>query len=75
MLVPGGVANSGMVPPDAGYDSAEMIKPAVTAPPLSWLVSDATGNETGRRFLAVHRDLMGRPNIGPRARRQAAPMS
>ena len=56
VLVPGGVTNTGMVPLEAGYDRAEMIQPAVMAPPLNWLVSDAAGGVTGRRFLAVHWD-------------------
>jgi hypothetical protein len=33
-----------------------MIQPAVMAPPLNRLVSNAAGNVTGRRFLAVHWD-------------------
>ena len=61
MLVPGGVTNTGMVPLGAGYDRAEMIQPAVMAPPLNWLVSDAAGGVTGRRFLAVHWD----PSLSP----------
>ena len=56
VLVPGGVTNTPMVPPEAGYDRAEMIQPAVMSPPLNWLVSDAAGGVTGRRFLAVHWD-------------------
>lgn len=56
VLVPGGVTNTGMVPLEAGYDRAEMIQPAVMATPLNWLVSDAAGGVTGRRFLAVHWD-------------------
>jgi len=56
VLVPGGVTNTGMVPLEAGYDRAEMIQPSVMAPPLNWLVSDAAGGVTGRRFLAVHWD-------------------
>jgi NAD(P)-dependent dehydrogenase (short-subunit alcohol dehydrogenase family) len=56
VLVPGGVTNTPMVPLEAGYDRAEMIQPAVMAPPLNWLVSDAAGAVTGRRFLAVHWD-------------------
>src|SRR5216683_1214957 len=56
VLVPGGITNTGMVPLEAGYDRAEMIQPAVMAPPLNWLVSDAAGDVTGRRFLAVHWD-------------------
>ena len=56
VLVPGGVTNTPMVPLEAGYDRAEMIQPAVMAPPLNWLVSDAATAVTGRRFLAVHWD-------------------
>lgn len=61
VLVPGGVTNTPMVPREAGYDRAEMIQPAVMSPPLNWLVSDAAGDVTGRRFLAVHWD----PNLPP----------
>jgi NAD(P)-dependent dehydrogenase (short-subunit alcohol dehydrogenase family) len=61
VLVPGGVTNTPMVPDEAGFDRAEMIQPAVMAPPLNWLVSDAAGNVTGRRFLAVHWD----PSLPP----------
>jgi NAD(P)-dependent dehydrogenase (short-subunit alcohol dehydrogenase family) len=61
VLVPGGVTNTPMVPLEAGYDRAEMIQPAVMAPPLNWLVSDASGGVTGRRFLAVHWD----PSLPP----------
>jgi NAD(P)-dependent dehydrogenase (short-subunit alcohol dehydrogenase family) len=56
VLVPGGVTNTPMVPLEAGYDRAEMIQPAVMSLPLNWLVSDAAGGVTGRRFLAVHWD-------------------
>ena len=61
VLVPGGTTNTGMVPLEAGYDRAEMIQPAVMAPPLNWVVSDAAGSVTGRRFLAVHWD----PSLPP----------
>ncbi len=56
VLVPGGVTNTGMVPLEAGYQRDEMIQPETMAAPLSWLVSDAAGAVTGRRFLAVHWD-------------------
>src|SRR6516165_971418 len=61
VLVPGGVTNTPMVPQEAGFDRAEMIQPTVMAPPLNWLVSDAAGSVTGRRFLAVHWD----PSLPP----------
>ncbi len=56
VLVPGGVTNTAMVPPEAGFDRAQMIQPEAMAPPLVWLVSDAAAAVTGRRFLAVHWD-------------------
>jgi NAD(P)-dependent dehydrogenase (short-subunit alcohol dehydrogenase family) len=56
VLVPGGVTNTAMVPQEAGFERAQMIQPAVMAPPLIWLVSDAAGTVSGRRFLAVHWD-------------------
>jgi NAD(P)-dependent dehydrogenase (short-subunit alcohol dehydrogenase family) len=56
VLVPGGVTNTPMISDEAGFNRAELIQPEVMAPPLVWLVSDAAGNVTGRRFLAVHWD-------------------
>jgi len=73
VLVPGGVTNTPMVPLEAGYDRAEMIQPAVMAPPLNWLVSDAAQNVTGRRFLAVHWDPSLPP--GEAARKAGAPVA
>jgi NAD(P)-dependent dehydrogenase (short-subunit alcohol dehydrogenase family) len=56
VLVPGGVTNTPMVPQESGFDRQEMIQPEVMAPPLVWLVSNAAGGVTARRFLAVHWD-------------------
>ncbi len=56
VLVPGGVTNTSMISDAAGFDRARLIQPEVMAPPLVWLVSDAAGKVTGRRFLAVHWD-------------------
>jgi NAD(P)-dependent dehydrogenase (short-subunit alcohol dehydrogenase family) len=56
VLVPGGATNTGMIPAEAPYAREDMIQPEVMAPPLAWLVSDAAGAVTGRRFLAVHWD-------------------
>jgi NAD(P)-dependent dehydrogenase (short-subunit alcohol dehydrogenase family) len=68
VLVPGGVTNTAMVPPEAGFDRAQMIQPEVMAPPLVWLVSDAAGGVTARRFLAVHWD----PALPPAAAAEKA---
>jgi len=54
-----GVTVNVLVPPmvsESGFDRAQMIQPEVMAPPLLWLVSDAAGKVTGRRFLGVHWD-------------------
>jgi NAD(P)-dependent dehydrogenase (short-subunit alcohol dehydrogenase family) len=56
VLVPGGVTNTPMISDAAGFDRAKLIQPDVMASPLVWLVSDAAGKVTGRRFLAVHWD-------------------
>ncbi len=57
VLVPGGITNTPMISDEAGFARATMIQPEVMAAPLTWLISDAAGNVTGRRFLAVHWDL------------------
>jgi len=53
VLVPGGITNTPMVS-ESGLDRAKMIQPEVMAPPLVWLISNAAGEVTSRRFLAVH---------------------
>jgi NAD(P)-dependent dehydrogenase (short-subunit alcohol dehydrogenase family) len=55
VLVPGGITNTPIVS-ESGFNRAKMIQPEVMAPPLLWLVSDAAGKVTGRRFLGVHWD-------------------
>jgi NAD(P)-dependent dehydrogenase (short-subunit alcohol dehydrogenase family) len=56
VLVPGGVTNTPMISEEAGFDRDKLIQPGIMAPPLVWLVSDAAGNVSGRRFLAIHWD-------------------
>jgi NAD(P)-dependent dehydrogenase (short-subunit alcohol dehydrogenase family) len=51
VLVPGGVTNTPMISDEAGFDRGTLIQPDVMVPPLLWLVSDAAGKVTGRRFL------------------------
>ncbi len=68
VLVPGGVTNTPMISDAAGFDRAKLIQPEIMAPPLLWLVSDAAGKITGRRFLAVHWD----PTLAPEAAAEKA---
>jgi NAD(P)-dependent dehydrogenase (short-subunit alcohol dehydrogenase family) len=72
VLVPGGITNTPMVA-ESGFDRAQMIQPEVMAPPLLWLVSDAAGKVTGRRFLGVHWD----PELSPEqaAEKAGAPVA
>jgi NAD(P)-dependent dehydrogenase (short-subunit alcohol dehydrogenase family) len=56
VLVPGGVTNTPMISDEAGFDRAKLIRPEVMVPPLLWLVTDAAGKVTGRRFLGIHWD-------------------
>jgi NAD(P)-dependent dehydrogenase (short-subunit alcohol dehydrogenase family) len=72
VLVPGGITNTPMVSA-SGFDRAQMIQPEVMAPPLVWLVSDAAGKVTGRRFLGVHWD----PELPPEqaAEKAGAPVA
>src|SRR3984893_13636038 len=72
VLVPGGITNTPMVSA-SGFDRAKMIQPEVMVPPLLWLVSDAAGKVTGRRFLGVHWD----PELPPEqaAEKAGAPVT
>ncbi len=73
VLVPGGVTNTPMIADAAGFDRAQLIQPEVMAPPLVWLVSDAAGKVTGRRFLAIHWDPAMPPEQA--AERAGAPVA
>jgi NAD(P)-dependent dehydrogenase (short-subunit alcohol dehydrogenase family) len=73
VLVPGGVTNTPMISEEAGFDRDKLIQPGIMAPPLVWLVSDAAGNVSGRRFLAIHWD----PALAPEqaAEKAGAPVA
>jgi NAD(P)-dependent dehydrogenase (short-subunit alcohol dehydrogenase family) len=73
VLVPGGVTNTPMISDGAGFERDKLIQPEIMAPPLVWLVSEAAGNVTGRRFLAVHWD----PALAPEqaAEKAGAPVA
>ena len=50
------MTNTPMISDEAGFDRGKLIQSEVMGPPLVWLVSDAAGRVSGRRFLAVHWD-------------------
>ncbi|MGE0420274.1 MAG: SDR family NAD(P)-dependent oxidoreductase [Acetobacteraceae bacterium] len=61
VVVPGGPADTPMVPTESGVDRSALIRPAVMAPPMLYLMSDAGADVTARRFVAAHWD----PSLPP----------
>ena len=68
VLVPGGPANTAMVPPDSSPDRAAMIQPGAMAAPIRWLLDPASDGVTGRRFLGIRWD----PALPPEEAAEAA---
>lgn len=56
VLVPGGAANTRMVPPSQEPDRDKLIQPDVMVAPLIWLCSNASDGITGQRFIAMRWD-------------------
>ncbi|MEK7215011.1 MAG: SDR family oxidoreductase [Chloroflexota bacterium] len=56
VLVPGGPANTNLLPPDTTFDRALLIQPEIMMVPIVWLVSDAANEVNGRRFIAYYWD-------------------
>ncbi len=68
VLIPGGPANTAMVPPDSSPDRAAMIQPSAMAAPIRWLLDRGSDGVTGRRFLGVRWD----PSLAPEEAAEAA---
>ena len=56
VLIPGGPANTGMVPPASAPDRNALIQPEIMKAPIGWLASDASDGFTGRRIVAARWD-------------------
>ena len=56
VVVPGGPADTPMVPTDSFPDRAVLIPPEQMAPPMLYLLSDDAAEVTGQRFVAAHWD-------------------
>lgn len=52
VLIPGGVANTPMIPNVAPFDREALIQPEIMIAPLLWLLSEDADGVTGERFLA-----------------------
>jgi 3-oxoacyl-[acyl-carrier protein] reductase len=56
VLVPGGAANTRLVPPSPLLDRSKLIAPEVMVAPLLWLCSSESDGVTGRRFIGMQWD-------------------
>jgi 3-oxoacyl-[acyl-carrier protein] reductase len=71
VMVPGGVANTNMIPASAPFDRAKLIQPEVMQDPVVWLASSASDGFNGRRIIAARWDE--RLPIEERLARASAP--
>ena len=56
VVVPGGPADTPMVPPESGFKREQLISPSVMAPPMLFLCSEQAGSITGNRYIASYWD-------------------
>ena len=61
IVVPGGPADTAMVTDASGFDRKDLIPPAVMAPPIVWLCSDAADGISGNRYVAAQWDASRPP--------------
>jgi NAD(P)-dependent dehydrogenase (short-subunit alcohol dehydrogenase family) len=60
VVVPGGPADTPMVPKESHFERKDLIPPGVMAPPIVWLCTTAADGISGNRYVASHWDA-GRP--------------
>jgi len=51
VLIPGGAADTTMIPDHAPFERCLLNPPSVMVAPVCWLASDASDGVTGRRFI------------------------
>jgi NAD(P)-dependent dehydrogenase (short-subunit alcohol dehydrogenase family) len=51
ILVPGGAADTRLVPEDSPFDRTKLVKPEVMGPPIVWLMSKLSDGTNGMRFV------------------------
>jgi NAD(P)-dependent dehydrogenase (short-subunit alcohol dehydrogenase family) len=72
VVIPGGPADTPMVPAESGFKRDALIAPEMMAPPMLWLCCEEAGNVTGRRFLAREWDCSIPPAAAAKAGGPAA---
>lgn len=73
VLVPGGPANTNLLPQDTPFDRAALIQPDVMQRPVVWLASEASAAVHGQRLIAYHWDES--LEVESRLARSAAPLA
>ena len=73
VLVPGGAADTRMVPRAKVPDRSQLISPGVMVAPLLWLCSNASDGVTGQRFIGANWDEKLAP--AEAAQKAGAPMA
>jgi len=53
VLIPGGPANTRMIPEATGFDREELVQPEAMRAPVCWLSSDDADDINGMRFIAA----------------------
>src|SRR5580693_8959084 len=53
VVVPGGPADTAMVPRECGFDRSKLVAPERMAPPILWLCTGKASCVTGARFIAA----------------------
>ena len=56
VLVPGGAANTNLLPADSNRDRSQLLSADVMQAPVVWLASDASDGFTGKRIIAQRWD-------------------
>tara|TARA_R110002072_G_scaffold14107_16_gene58858 strand:+ start:999 stop:1835 length:837 start_codon:yes stop_codon:yes gene_type:complete len=56
VLIPGGPANTRMIPDATGIPRDALIQPEAMQAPAVWLASDDSDGHSGKRFIAAHWD-------------------
>jgi 3-oxoacyl-[acyl-carrier protein] reductase len=51
VLIPGGAADTPMIPQQSGYDRSKLNPPSVMVAPICWLASEASDGVNGRRII------------------------
>jgi NAD(P)-dependent dehydrogenase (short-subunit alcohol dehydrogenase family) len=63
VVVPGGPADTPMVPQESGFDRRKLIAPERMAPPMLWLCSEEGGSVTGQRYVAAEWNCDAPPSV------------